>query len=75
MKDINSIRDFIAFDSWGYPDFDSILVDDFSDTSRIHNWRNYVSEDFKEHWLQLPEDVRLLIWYMANKDAGREEWD
>lgn len=42
---------------------------------KVHNWRNYVSNDAKQIWPDMR--VRLRIVLAANFDyiAGQEEWD
>lgn len=42
---------------------------------RIHNWKNYVDSDFQSGWHLLTDRERLIIAYLAECQADREEWD
>uniref|UniRef100_A0AB39CDG8 RecX-like filament modulator n=1 Tax=Pseudomonas phage RVTF4 TaxID=3236931 RepID=A0AB39CDG8_9VIRU len=42
---------------------------------RIHDWRNYVSDEFKRIWDTLDIQVRRLVYLSADQQASNEEWD
>ena len=42
---------------------------------RIHNWRNYATEDLKISWLEMSDRHRLIVAAFLDDIAGREEWD
>lgn len=43
--------------------------------SRCNNWKNYVYLDFKKNWHLLTDRERLIIAYLADCQADKEEWD
>lgn len=42
---------------------------------KVHNWRNYASEDIKQSWLEMSGKHRLIIAACLDDIAGNEEWD
>ena len=52
---------------WSSPDWE---VKD-----KVHNWRNYVSEDVKINWPDLSGRIRLILAANFDEIASREEWD
>lgn len=48
---------------------------DWGDRSRVHNWKNYVSERMKQIWAECSIEVRLALFLGATKQAQAEEWD
>lgn len=48
---------------------------DFKNTSKVHDWRNYVPYDWQKNWEQFTERERQIIAVMAQSKADKEEWD
>lgn len=48
---------------------------DFKNTSKVHDWRNYVPYDWQKNWEQFTERERQIIAVMAQSQADKEEWD
>ena len=48
---------------------------DWTVESRVHNWRNYASEDLQQEWLNMSGRQRLIIAAMLEEMAGKEEWE
>jgi len=48
---------------------------DFSAKSRVHDWRNYVSDELIMIWKSLTERERYFIYVMAQDRADLEDWD
>lgn len=46
-----------------------------SETTRVHDWRNYVGENVRRIWPALSYDTRLAIALDAQEMADREEWE
>jgi len=46
--------------------------EDFSDTSRVCNWRNHVN---KQAWPTMTDLQRLVAYVEALRNAEAEEWD
>jgi hypothetical protein len=46
-----------------------------SPRSRVHDWRNYLSEAVVEQWPDLSLETRLVAFAMASAQAHAEEWD
>lgn len=42
---------------------------------RMHNWCNYVPEEYKTLWSELSLEVRTAIYFMAQEQADKEEWE
>ena len=42
---------------------------------RVHDWRNYVPAVLMDRWGTLSDETRLIVYAMAEEQAGREEWD
>lgn len=42
---------------------------------RVHNWRNYVSNDVKEIWNTFTDTQKLLLAQLFEELAGNEEWN
>ena len=53
---------------------DDCLYPDFKDTGKVHDWKNYVSEALKLHWLDMPSGVRILIAACLQEIADNEDW-
>lgn len=48
---------------------------DFENTSKVHDWRNYVPYEWQKNWKELTERERQIIVVMAQSEADQEEWD
>ena len=48
---------------------------DWGTEDRVHNWRNYASEDLEIEWPNMTGRQRLIIAAALNDIAGREHWD
>lgn len=48
---------------------------DFENTELIHDWRNYVGENVRSIWNELPANVRMAIALDADNLASREDWE
>ena len=46
--------------------------EDFSNKSRVHDWRNYVAD---HRWGTMSDLERLLDYAQAYYESQREEWD
>lgn len=44
------------------------------DDSRVHNWMNYVPDQYKKTWRHHTLETRLAIYEMAESQASKEEW-
>jgi len=42
---------------------------------RVHNWRNYASEDLKLVWCSFTDEQKQIISECLQDCADREEWD
>lgn len=47
----------------------------FEETTRVHDWRNYIPDEVAETWEEFPLEARLAMWMMAEKQASNEEWE
>jgi hypothetical protein len=52
-----------------------VSTPDFGKKTKVHDWRNYVPDDWQEHWEQLTERERKIIAVMAQLQADIEIWD
>jgi hypothetical protein len=43
--------------------------------SRVHNWRNYISDEVKELWSTFTDQQKQALARMAQVIADREDWD
>lgn len=55
------------------PSAEELREEDFSDTSRVCNWRRYIYN--KSLWESLTDLQRLVAYKWAQDQADREEWD
>ena len=47
----------------------------FEDAERVHDWRNYVSENLRAIWGTFTDDQKYIIAESFDRIADREEWD
>lgn len=48
---------------------------DWSNTSKVHDWKNYIIEELQNCWESFNPKQRLLIATNAQKIADNEEWE
>jgi hypothetical protein len=48
---------------------------DWDEEDRVHNWRNYVSDELRAMWGTFTPEQRSAIGRSAEEQASREEWD
>lgn len=48
---------------------------EFEKASKIHDWRNYVPDEFEKEWNNLTLREKQIIFVLADKQASEEEWD
>jgi hypothetical protein len=48
---------------------------DWNAGGKVHNWRNYVSEEVRAMWDTFNDDQKKALYRQANDSAEREEWD
>lgn len=42
---------------------------------RVHEWKNYISEEIQGLWLTLIPELRAALARQAENNAWNEEWD
>lgn len=47
----------------------------FNKAEKVHDWRNYVLDEYKEIWKQLSLETRVAIYRHCRVIADSEEWD
>ena len=47
----------------------------FEDSGRVHDWRNYIPNEWVECWSEFTEKERKIMAVMAETQANNEEWD
>lgn len=47
----------------------------FKKSEKVHDWRNHVPQEIESAWGQLTLRERILVAFMAEKQAANEEWD
>lgn len=53
----------------------SVNGTDFTNTSKVHDWKNYVPQALVNVWGQLGIDARLAIYLIAEENAMSEAWE
>ena len=51
------------------------LDGDFSDIGRVHDWRNYISDEVREMWGTFSSAQKLALFRQADQCADRENWE
>jgi hypothetical protein len=41
----------------------------------VHDWRTYVPHHLQCLWPSLPDEARLCVFWLAETQASREEWE
>ena len=52
-----------------------VILPDWEDAGRVHDWRNYISEELRAIWWTFTVDQKMAIARNADDIAGREHWD
>ena len=47
----------------------------FEQTTRVHDWRNYVPDEWQKDWGKFTDREKKIIAIMAEAQADSEEWD
>lgn len=42
---------------------------------KVHNWRNYITDELRAMWDTFTPEQKLAIARMAEEQASREEWE
>jgi hypothetical protein len=48
---------------------------DWESGGKVHNWRRYVSDHFRQLWNTLSEREQIILYVVANEAASKEHWD
>lgn len=48
---------------------------DFANAGRVHEWKNYVSEEIRAMWSSFPDHLKQALARQAEERAECEEWD
>ncbi len=64
---MNLYENFIQFIDLDNPEF--------AKAGKVHDWRNYVPDDWQLNWDKFTHRERNLIAVMAEIQAENEEWD
>jgi hypothetical protein len=51
------------------------LNPEWDEASRVHDWRNYASDEVRRLWPTFNEEQKLAIVEMLNEFASNEHWD
>lgn len=54
---------------------DELRLTDFENTSKVHDWRNYVGEETQKIWQTFTHEQRVAIATDADWLASGEEWE
>ena len=46
----------------------------FENTTKVHDWRNYVQYDLKWNWSKLTTREKKIIYMMAHDISDKEVW-
>lgn len=47
----------------------------WSNISRVHDWKNYISDEVADTWDEFTEKQKMSIARMANDTASNENWE
>ena len=47
---------------------------EFENRTRVHDWRNYVPDEWVKEWDSLTEREKRIVAVMAETQADKEEW-
>lgn len=62
-------------EEWKYDDYHHPLNPKWEETGRVHDWRNYISDDIADEWDTFTERQKFLLATQARETARNEEWD
>lgn len=48
---------------------------DWEDIDKVHDWRNYISEDLQNIWDEIEPKIKKFVYKQAENQASNEEWD
>lgn len=48
---------------------------DWKNAGKAHDWKNYVPDWMQKRWGAFTRKERILVAFMADEQAGSEEWD
>lgn len=48
---------------------------EFENRGNVHDWRNYVPENFRVRWSMLSDESKAALIYTAESQARNEEWE
>lgn len=48
---------------------------EFEKATKVHDWRNYVPDEFEKEWDNLTLREKQIIFVLADKQAFEEEWN
>lgn len=51
------------------------LNPEWEKAGRVHDWRNYATEELRRIWPTFTEEQKLVIVDMLDELAGQEHWD
>jgi len=54
---------------------DDYLNPDWERRQRVHNWRNYISEEVRAKWQTFTPEQRAALARQAEETSDHEEWD
>lgn len=57
----------------GYPS--DLHSPEWDGRGKVHNWRNHVPIEIQINWQALSDDEKLLVWFVCEESATREEWE
>lgn len=47
---------------------------DFENAGRVHEWKNYISEEIRAMWRSFPDHLKQALARQAEEGASAEEW-
>jgi len=47
----------------------------WDEAGRVHDWRNYISEEMRAIWPTFTDDQKKIIAANADDEAGNEHWE
>jgi len=63
---------------WGHDEKDTLLIinePEFKKADKVHDWRNYIPDELRGIWDDLPDVTKLVAYYFAEQQAHNEEWE
>lgn len=51
------------------------LNPNWRNTHKVHDWRNYISEEVRNMWETFNEQQKIALMNQANQQAECEDWD